>query len=357
MAKAKKLPSGNWRVQAYATINGSVVKKSFTAGSKKQAELQATQWQLSYNKNISEFTLKEAAEQYIELRTNSLSPTSIMAYKKYLRLYFKGLHNKRIKYIDKFDVENEKNSLMKTLAPKTVKSIVMFYLSVISHYTDNCIKISLPKIEKKLYNTPTADDIQKMIFASKGTDLELPIVLAVWFGLRECEILGLTWDKVKDDYIIIDKALVKVKGGKVLKSTKTNETTRIMQLPPYIKTLIQNTPRKNEFICPIAEDTLRKHYKKVLQDNNLPNYRFHDLRHANASIMLSLDIPNKYAQEHGGWATDETLKKIYQQTYTTKRQAVDKKINDFFENLIKNNHENNHTKPKRLYLKRSISTQ
>ena len=51
MAKAKKLPSGQWRVLAYAGKDpGSKRRyKSFTAGTKRKAELAAMEWQEHYN--------------------------------------------------------------------------------------------------------------------------------------------------------------------------------------------------------------------------------------------------------------------------------------------------------------------
>ena len=47
MAKAKRLPSGNWNVQAYKTIDGKKIRKSITAETKAEAEYLAEQWQNS----------------------------------------------------------------------------------------------------------------------------------------------------------------------------------------------------------------------------------------------------------------------------------------------------------------------
>lgn len=55
--------------------------------------------------------------------------------------------------------------------------------------------------------------------------------------------------------------------------------------------------------------------------------RFHDLRHYNASIMLALNVPDKYAMERMGYSTPATLKKVYQHTMTGKRAEVNDMIN------------------------------
>jgi integrase len=61
---------------------------------------------------------------------------------------------------------------------------------------------------------------------------------------------------------------------------------------------------------------------------------FHDLRHLNASIMLMLGIPDKYAMERGGWSTDNVLKSVYQQTFSSERQKIDKIIDGYFNGIV-----------------------
>ena len=66
---------------------------------------------------------------------------------------------------------------------------------------------------------------------------------------------------------------------------------------------------------------------------------FHDLRHLNASIMLMLGIPDKYAMERGGWATDNILKSVYQQTFTSERKKIDKIVDGYFNGIINGTNE------------------
>ena len=41
-----------------------------------------------------------------------------------------------------------------------------------------------------------------------------------------------------------------------------------------------------------------------------------------------------YAMERGGWKTKSTLNRVYQHTFTAERQAVDQKIDQYFESLL-----------------------
>ncbi|MCR5706838.1 MAG: site-specific integrase, partial [Ruminococcus sp.] len=60
----------------------------------------------------------------------------------------------------------------------------------------------------------------------------------------------------------------------------------------------------------------------------------HDLRHLNASIMLMLGVPDKYAMERGGWSTDNVLKSVYQQTFSSERRKIDKMIDGYFNGIV-----------------------
>ena len=61
---------------------------------------------------------------------------------------------------------------------------------------------------------------------------------------------------------------------------------------------------------------------------------FHDLRHLNASVMLMLGVPDKYAIERGGWSTEYVLKNVYQQTFSSERQRIDNLIDDYFSSIV-----------------------
>ena len=50
--------------------------------------------------------------------------------------------------------------------------------------------------------------------------------------------------------------------------------------------------------------------------------------------MLMIGVPNKYAMECGGWSTDNVLKSVYQQAFSSERIKVDKMIDDYFNGII-----------------------
>lgn len=104
-------------------------------------------------------------------------------------------------------------------------------------------------------------------------------------------------------------------------------------MPPYLVRLIgKGDP--DEFIVKMAKNTIYSKFTSCIEAAGLPHMRFHDLRHLNASIMLQLGIPEKYAMERGGWTTNSTLQNVYQHTFSAERSAVDDKVDAYFNKLL-----------------------
>ena len=84
MAKAKKLPSGSWRCRVYSHTNSQGIKQyeSFTAPTKRQAEMMAAKFANDNDRRRSEdITVKIAVQNYIEANNNVLSPSTIYGYR------------------------------------------------------------------------------------------------------------------------------------------------------------------------------------------------------------------------------------------------------------------------------------
>ena len=47
-----------------------------------------------------------------------------------------------------------------------------------------------------------------------------------------------------------------------------------------------------------------------------------------------IGIPDKYVMERGGWATNNILKSVYQQTFSDERVKVDQKIDNYFNGIV-----------------------
>lgn len=327
MATAKQLPSGSWRCQVYAgkKADGKPHYISFTRATKKEAEFDALQYQLHYqevSRDSSKLTLDEAVRKYIESKDGILSPSTIRGYENIRRNNLQGLmpmklHKLTPQLIQRaFNQESkpyqDKHGKLRQRTPKTLRNIYGLLCAVLSEYHPSLrLNTTLPPKEQKEQSVLEPHQIAALLKAVEGNPMELPVLMGVWLCMRASEIAGLTWSCVDFDQktIFIQRALVRDKDNHwVEKRTKTTSSTRTINVPDYIieKLAAAKETAKGDRVVPLSSESMYKRLKTILKRHNLPDIRFHDLRHTAASVMALLNIPNKYAQARGGWAPRPT---------------------------------------------------
>ena len=355
MATAKKLPSGSWRVQVYAgkDASGKLQYRSFTRPTKKEAEFDALQWQLHYKevtRDTSAMTLAEAMEKYIQSKDGILSPSTIRGYDIIRREHLRGLMEVRLNRLTQAMVQEainqeakpyiDKHGKSRTPSPKSVRNVHGLLSAVLAEYhPDLKLTTTLPQKEHKEQTILEPEQIGALLKAVEGDFMELPVLMGVWLCMRASEISALTWENVDFERgtLTIKRALVRDKENHwVEKATKTTTSTRTLQVPAYIleKLAAARQTGSSPRVVPLSSESMYKRLKTILRRNGLPDIRFHDLRHTAASVMLTLNIPDKYAQARGGWATNHTMKTVYQHTMAAKRSAVDDAIDGYFYTLL-----------------------
>lgn len=334
MATAKKLPSGNYRVRVYDKETNTY--KSFTAATKKEAEFMAAEYSLKRKTSPAKMTVGEAINKYIESKENILSPTTISNYRVIRRNHFQGIMNIPLNKLTQIAIQNEVNAAAKTLSAKTISNAHGLLSSTLNLYCpDLKLNTTLPKKQRKIKELQQPEKIIEIV---KETDIELPVILALCLGLRMSEIRGIKRSDISNGFLTINNVIVTVEGKFIEKNqTKTYTSTRRLKLPQYIIDLINDT--EGEYITHFSGQAIYKRFMRLLKNNNLPHMTFHDLRHLNASVMLQLGVPDKYAMERGGWATNSTLKNVYQHTFSTEREIIDNKIDSYFANLYDTKHD------------------
>ncbi len=357
MAKAKQLPSGSWRVQVYAGKDAAGKRQylSFTAHTKKEAEYQALQWQLHYreiSRDSTAMTLQEAMEKYIQSKDGILSPSTIRGYDIILRNHLQGLMAVRLNRITAAMVQEAINQEAKpyiddkgrthTPTPKSVRNIHGLLSAVLREYYPALqLNTTLPQkqLTEQAYLEP--EQIGVLLRAVRGNELEIPVLLALWLSLRSSEVTGLTWDCVdfERSTITVRQARVRDKNNRWIEkaSTKTTSSTRTINTPEYIMELLraaQGEDGPEDHVVKIAGNCLYQRLKVILRKNDLPDIRFHDLRHTCCSVMASLNIPEKYMMKRGGWSSPSVMRQVYTHTMQSKQRTVDEAIDAYFYDLM-----------------------
>jgi integrase len=177
----------------------------------------------------------------------------------------------------------------------------------------------------------------KTVYESiKGTDVELACLLAMWLSLRVSEVRGLQFGDICGNVLYVQRRKLCLGGKDVVREGNKNVTsTRMLELPEYIAGMINEIPHDSptDYIINDSYQNIARHFTQAVAAKGL-KMTFHELRHLNASVMLKLGIPNKYAMERGGWSTDATLKQVYQHTFSDERKVVDSMIDDFFNDIV-----------------------
>lgn len=333
--KARKLPSGMYRVQVM--VDG--VRISITDESPKVAEAKAAALKaqlMEASKSPRSMTVGEAIDRYIESKDAVLSPSTIRGYKQIRNNALQEIMSVKLPDLTQERIQRAINKMARDKSPKSVRNAHGLLSAALAVYRpDFQIRTTMPQKEKKEIQIPTIEEIQIIAEAAKGTSFELPFLLATWMGLRTSEIRGLTWDCIKGDTLHIKQALVNsAEDGDVLKATKTYSGDRKIKIPQYIKALIDQKEKNGDYIVQCNRNTLYGQLSTVCKKCGLPHYRFHDLRHVQASVMLALGVPDKYAMERMGHASTNMLKNVYQHTMKSKSDEVADVVDNFFEKKL-----------------------
>ena len=336
--KAKKLPSGRWRCRVYDGTDpaGKKIYKSFTADSKKEAELLAAQYAASRKSTVSkDRTLADAYARYIEIKKNTLSPATVREYSRAAKADFPELMPLRLSRLTQEAVQSAVNVMSANHSPKSVRNAHGLLSAVLSMFAPEIrLNTRLPQSRKPDLYVPTEQEVEKLVRSIRGTELEKAVLLAAFGSLRRSECSALMISDIEGDIIHVNKAIVLGADKQwTLKQPKSKAGYRDIKMPGFVIERLKPAP--NGRIVNIMPVTITDYFADARRKFNLPNFRFHDLRHYQASILHAMGVPDKYIMERGGWSTDSTLKNIYQHTMSDKRKQVEEEIVQRFEDSHK----------------------
>lgn len=186
----------------------------------------------------------------------------------------------------------------------------------------------------------SAEEMQKMFEALRGTKLELPVLVAAFYGFRRGEVLGLKWDAIdfeRGTISVIRTVTTITLDGKQTEieqqSAKTKSSLRTLPLIGSFREYFMQVKEAQElnkqvcgncynyeydgfvFVDELGErmrvEYLTNAFPKFLESHGLRRMRFHDLRHSCASLLLANDVPMKQIREWLGHSDISTTANIY----------------------------------------------
>ena len=203
-------------------------------------------------------------------------------------------------------------------------------------------RVERPQPEKFEGGFYSVDEVKTLLALTQDDKIYIPIVLAVYCGLRRSEALGVSWSNVdfENDTIYINQKVSSVMDEAqekrrlvIAKQMKNDTSRRSFRMIPEVKEILLAHREKQErykkqfrksyskkyldMVCvdPLGElikpDYVTTHFPDLLKKYGLRRIRFHDLRHTCASLLVSAGISMKVIQAYMGHSNMSTTADIY----------------------------------------------
>lgn len=367
MASIKKLPNGTYQATIYAgrDANGKFLRKYVTKPTLKECKAAAREieQELEDGKFIHVGNTRVTAwvDKWLEINKERLSPSTYALYKTYQKLHYTPFFNRfKLNQLSEIHIKEFMNSKQKDLTNASVRRI----MSTLKRILEDALKhkspardIKLPKAEKYQPKVLTENEMQLIHNAVKGTRDEPIILLAAWCGLRRGEIFALKWNDVnwKEGTLRVDESYcITEECEYVDKRPKSENGLRQVVVPEYLLGLLENLRKPKEKkkkkgqenivelnqgkdekadhrIFDMRPDSYSSYFAELVREKELPQIRFHDLRHYHASWLYARGIPDQYAAQRLGHGI-QILKTIYQHLGLDRKTEIDDNIRHMHDN-------------------------
>ena len=195
---------------------------------------------------------------------------------------------------------------------------------------------NLPRKEKPTIQAMDRDDVARFLTKITGHEFETLYRTALFTGMRQGELLGLTWDCVDfvNGTITVAKQLQLTRDGTgeySLISPKNSKARILTPAEDVMDRLRQLQTHQleqrlklgsawenkdgfvftNEFGHHLCAQTVYFKFKMIMKELGMPDMRFHDLRHTYAVLSLLAGDDLKTLQSHLGHATAQFTLEVY----------------------------------------------
>ena len=288
--------------------------------------------------------------EWLEIAKGRLAVATYSSYaamiKKPIGPYFRQ-RNLTLRELEARHLQMFYSEMLRKVKPNTVIHYHAIIHSALKYAvkTDMLVQNVADKVDRPKKNSfqpvfLSVEEMQKMFEALRGTKLELPVLVAAFYGFRRGEVLGLKWDAIdfeRGTISVIRTVTTITLDGKQTEieqqSAKTKSSLRTLPLIGSFREYflqVKETQELNKQVCGncynheydgfvfvdelgerMRANYLTSAFPKFLEDHGLRRMRFHDLRHSCASLLLANGVPLKHIQEWLGHSDFTTTANIY----------------------------------------------
>ncbi len=219
-----------------------------------------------------------------------------------------------------------------------------------------CDAVVLPRVEQKEIHPLETEQVEAFMRQISGHRHEWFYLVDMFTGLRQGEIIGLTWDCIdfQRGTITVYRQLrrERVRGGQYVFTTLKNNKQRTITVAPFVLDILRKVQLRqmerrlqagpawsnpdnlvftNEFGGHLTATSTYEDFKLICRKLGLPETRFHDLRHTFATLSLQNGDDVKTVQENLGHATPSFTLSVYAHATERMKQASATRMEAFIQ--------------------------
>ena len=361
---------GTWEARFVVGVDpgtGKDIRKSVYARTQKEVRKKMTEAVAALDKDDyrepSKMTVAQWLDTWSKEYLGGVKPYTVLNYTQHIKNHIKpAMGAIKLEALSAHTIQKFYNDLCEehegkpALSPKTVKNIHGVLHKALSQavmigylHANPADACTLPRVVQKEIKPLDEDATARFIEAIKGHPYEVVFLVTLFTGMRQGEVLGLTWDCVdlNNGTITINKQIQKKTGGGSVYNLVPTKNSKGRTITPavYVMTLLREQQQKqagwqlraghlwensglvftNELGGHLMPHTIYHNFKKVAASIGLPDARFHDLRHSYAVAAIRSGDDIKTVQGNLGHATASfTLDKYGHVTDQMKRASADR---------------------------------
>lgn len=202
-----------------------------------------------------------------------------------------------------------------------------------------------PRPEKNEMEAVTPDDVDRILDATGGTEIEVPVTIAIGTGMRLGEILGLRWSDIDFETESL-RVRQTVNADRTFGTPKSYRSRRSIPLPKFLlKALKTQRARQSELRLvagsawqdqdlvvtrpdgsPMDPRRVSRLFTALAKENGF-DFTFHGLRHAYASLMLASGVDLKVTSDLLGHSTIGITADLYMHVSQKLHQDAAERLN------------------------------
>ena len=352
----------------YDPATGKQVQRSVTGKSRKEVAQKLREIAVEVDNNTyvqpSAITVEEWMRIWLRDYLTCVKPSTAFRYRRLIETYvIPQLGAAKLSALNAWMVQRFYNELLepsrpgaRPLAPKSVRDVHgVLHQALKQAIVNGMIRFNptegckLPKGQKTEIKPLEEHQIKAFMETIKGHVHEYLYLITMFTGLREGEVLGLTWDCVdlEGGSILVRQQLRRSqeKGGEYYISSTKNGKKRVVPIGPTVVRLFRLQREKLERMKEEAQElwqdramvytlstrteepydlvfrnpvgdllsyrTVYECFKRIMVQLGLPNIRFHDLRHTYAVAAIKSGDDIKTVQSNLGHATAAFTLDVY----------------------------------------------